>query len=87
MTDPAEPALFIPYGLPTLLELLRVLISLLNPHDLNHTDSMRLSALGVLNSVLDVGGRQIGKWEELVEGIKDEGCRYLFQVGSPVSVA
>jgi len=73
---------FVPYGLPTLLELLRVVTSLLDPNDLTHTDSMRLSALGVLNSILEVGGRQIGRWDELVEGIKNEGCRYLFQVGT-----
>jgi len=77
-----RPPSFVPYGLPTLLELLRVVTSLLDPNDLTHTDSMRLSALGVLNSILEVGGRQIGKWDELVEGIKNEGCRYLFQVGA-----
>lgn len=71
---------FVPYGLPTLLELLRVLISLLNPQDLTHTDSMRLSALGVLNSALEAGGRHIGQWSELADGLKDEGCRYLFQL-------
>lgn len=71
---------FVPYGLPTLLELLRVLISLLNPQDLTHTDSMRLSALGVLNSALEAGGRHIGQWTELADGLKDEGCRYLFQL-------
>jgi brefeldin A-resistance guanine nucleotide exchange factor 1 len=71
---------FTPYGLPTLLELLRVLISLLNPQDLTHTDSMRLSALGVLNSALEAGGRHLGDWPELVDGLKDEGCRYLFQL-------
>ncbi|KAJ9098681.1 hypothetical protein QFC21_004329 [Naganishia friedmannii] len=71
---------FVPYGLPTLLELLRVLISLLNPQDLTHTDSMRLSALGVLNSALEAGGRHIGQWNELADGLKDEGCRYLFQL-------
>jgi brefeldin A-resistance guanine nucleotide exchange factor 1 len=71
---------FTPYGLPTLLELLRVLISLLNPQDLTHTDSMRLSALGVLNAALEAGGRHIGQWSELVDGLKDEGCRYLFQL-------
>ncbi|KAJ9122553.1 hypothetical protein QFC22_001982 [Naganishia vaughanmartiniae] len=71
---------FVPYGLPTLLELLRVLISLLNPQDLTHTDSMRLSALGVLNSALEAGGRHIGQWNELADGLKDQGCRYLFQL-------
>ena len=41
---------------------------------------MRLSALGVLNAALEAGGRHIGNWSELVDGLKDEGCRYLFQL-------
>ena len=77
--DPTPP-LFTPYGLPTVLELLRVLIALLNPSDQAHTDSMRLSALAILNTALEVGGESLGKWPELREGVRDEGCRYLFQV-------
>jgi brefeldin A-resistance guanine nucleotide exchange factor 1 len=71
---------FTPYGLPTILELLRVLIALLNPSDQAHTDSMRLSALAILNTALEVGGAKLGEWPELREGVKDEGCRFLFQV-------
>ncbi|GMK55656.1 hypothetical protein CspeluHIS016_0207120 [Cutaneotrichosporon spelunceum] len=74
------PPQFAPYGLPTMLELLRVLIALLNPSDKAHTDTMRLSALAVLNSALEVGGSGIGQWPELREGVRDEGCRYLFQL-------
>jgi brefeldin A-resistance guanine nucleotide exchange factor 1 len=74
------PPQFAPYGLPTMLELLRVLIALLNPNDKAHTDTMRLSALAVLNSALEVGGSGIGHWPELREGVRDEGCRYLFQL-------
>jgi brefeldin A-resistance guanine nucleotide exchange factor 1 len=66
--------------LPTVLELLRVLIALLNPSDQAHTDSMRLSALAILNTALEVGGASLGAWPELREGVRDEGCRYLFQV-------
>lgn len=57
-----------------------MLISLLNPNDQSHTDSMRLSALSILNTALEVGGAHIGLWDELVDGLKDEGCRYLFQL-------
>ncbi|ORY28981.1 hypothetical protein BCR39DRAFT_467884 [Naematelia encephala] len=74
------PPPFTPYGLPTILELLRVLIALLNPSDQAHTDSMRLSALAVLNTALEVGGAGLGGWPELREGLRDEGCRYLFQL-------
>ncbi|KAK8865894.1 hypothetical protein IAR55_001042 [Kwoniella newhampshirensis] len=72
--------MFTPYGLPTILELLRVLIALLNPSDQAHTDSMRLSALAILNSALEIGGASLGNWPELREGVRDEGCRYLFQL-------
>lgn len=82
MEDPADqdPPPFTPHGLPTILELLRVLIALLNPSDQAHTDSMRLSALAILNTALEVGGLTLGDWPELREGLRDEGCRYLFQV-------
>ncbi|WVF70575.1 hypothetical protein IAT40_005367 [Kwoniella sp. CBS 6097] len=81
-STPAQPAvsLFTPHGLPTILELLRVLIALLNPNDQAHTDSMRLSALAILNTALEVGGSSLGNWPELREGVRDEGCRYLFQL-------
>ena len=82
---------FTPYALPTLIELLRVLTSLLNPLDLTHTDSMRISALGIFNSLLDLGGRTIARWPDLVERIQDQGCRYLMLLvvksDNPVLVA
>lgn len=74
------PPPFTPHGLPTILELLRVLTALLNPADQAHTDSMRISALAILNTALEVGGLTLGNWPELREGLRDEGCRYLFQV-------
>jgi brefeldin A-resistance guanine nucleotide exchange factor 1 len=75
-----DPPPFTPHGLPTILELLRVLTALLNPSDQAHTDSMRISALTILNTALEVGGLTLGNWPELREGLLDEGCRYLFQV-------
>jgi brefeldin A-resistance guanine nucleotide exchange factor 1 len=80
------PPSFTPHGLPTILELLRVLIALLNPSDQAHTDSMRLCALAILNTALEVGGVTLGKWPELREGLRDEGCRYLFQVSQVETV-
>ncbi|WVR05849.1 hypothetical protein IAU60_002875 [Kwoniella sp. DSM 27419] len=76
----SKPSMFTPHGLPTILELLRVLIALLNPNDQAHTDSMRLSALAILHTALEVGGSSLGGWPELREGVRDEGCRYLFQL-------
>lgn len=85
MVDTTPPP-FTPYGLPTILELLRVLIALLNPSDQAHTDSMRVAALAILNTALEVGGSSLGTWPELREGVRDEGCKYLFQVGPSPSV-
>ncbi|CAI2169955.1 2331_t:CDS:10 [Funneliformis geosporum] len=69
-----------PFGLPSIRELLRVLISLLNPHDHQHTDTMRLMALSILNVAFEVGGRTIGRFETLRHLAVDELCRFLFQL-------
>ncbi|KAI8823734.1 uncharacterized protein EV422DRAFT_618537 [Fimicolochytrium jonesii] len=56
-----------PFGLPSILEMLRVLITLLDPKNRMHTDSMhRTISLGLLHAGLEVGGRSLGKlisWE------------------------
>ncbi|CAG8656602.1 17032_t:CDS:10 [Dentiscutata erythropus] len=69
-----------PSGLPSIRELLRVLISLLNPHDHQHTDTMRLMALSILNVAFEVGGRTIGRFEPLRALAVDELCKHLFQL-------
>ncbi|KAF9437726.1 GDP/GTP exchange factor for ARF [Entomortierella beljakovae] len=68
------------YGLPSIRELLRVLISLLNPHDQQHTDRMRLMALSILNVALEVGGKSITKFQSLMTLVADDMCKYLFQL-------
>lgn len=78
--SPPPPVVFAPYGSPTTTELIRVLITLLNPSDQQHTDSMRLAALGILNVALEVAGSHIGQWEEMRAMLSDEGCKYLFQL-------
>ncbi|EIE78027.1 hypothetical protein RO3G_02731 [Rhizopus delemar RA 99-880] len=69
-----------PYGIPTIQEVLRVLISLLNPHEHKHTDSMRMMALGLLNIAFEVGGRSIGRFEILRSLVTDDFCKYVFQL-------
>ena len=69
-----------PFGLPSIRELLRVLISLLNPHDHQHTDTMRLMALSILNVAFEVGGRTTGQFESLRNLVVDDLCKSLFQV-------
>nr|ODN87173.1 Sec7 domain-containing protein [Cryptococcus depauperatus CBS 7841] len=81
IVDPeTSTPMFTPYGLPTILELLRVLIALLDPNDQTHTDSLRLSALAIMNTVLEMGGISLGVWPELRERVADEACKNLFQL-------
>ncbi|KAI9027406.1 hypothetical protein CLU79DRAFT_697591 [Phycomyces nitens] len=74
------------YGLPSIRELLRVLISLLNPHEHTHTDSMRMMALSILNVAFEVGGRSISRFETLRSLVMDEFCKYLFQLAKTNSI-
>ncbi|KAI6036851.1 hypothetical protein BKA83DRAFT_4168243, partial [Pisolithus microcarpus] len=69
-----------PYGLPALLELFRVLVHILDPNDQIHTDSVRLTALGILNATLETCGTVIGNYPSLLSLIVDHGCRHLFQL-------
>ncbi len=52
-------------GLPSIVELLRVLVNILDPHDRIHTDSTRLLALGVLNTSFEVSGPRLGDFPTL----------------------
>jgi golgi-specific brefeldin A-resistance guanine nucleotide exchange factor 1 len=67
-------------GLPSIVELLRVLVNLLDPHDRVHTDSTRLLALSVLNTSLEVSGTRLGEFPSLRTMVLDHGCKYLFQL-------
>lgn len=67
-------------GLPAIVELLRVLVNILDPHDRIHTDSTRLLALGVLNTSFEVCGPRLGDFPTLRTMILDHGCKYLFQL-------
>jgi brefeldin A-resistance guanine nucleotide exchange factor 1 len=67
-------------GLPSIVELVRVLVNLLDPHDRIHTDSTRLLALSVLNTSFEVTGPRLGEFPTLRTMIIDHGCKYLFQL-------
>ncbi|KAI8068278.1 hypothetical protein BC940DRAFT_299601 [Gongronella butleri] len=85
--DTQEPSIPLrPYGLPAIRELLRVLISLLNPHEHKHTDSMRMMALSILNVAFEVGGRSISRFESLRSLVTDDFCKFLFQLAKTDSV-
>lgn len=67
-------------GLPSILELLRVLINVLDPNDQQHTDSTRLVALGTLNTAFEEAGTVIANFASLKALVIDPGCKFLFQL-------
>lgn len=68
------------YGLPSILELLRVLINVLDPNDQQHTDSTRLTALGILHAAFEESGSSIADFPSLKALVVDPGCKFLFQL-------
>ncbi|KAJ1307233.1 hypothetical protein OPQ81_001347 [Rhizoctonia solani] len=79
------------YGLPTIAEVLRVLINLLDPNDQQHTDTIRLTALGIITAALStclpnssyLSEQQsspyiLTQFPSLVTLLADRGCRHLF---------
>ncbi|KIX04415.1 uncharacterized protein Z518_05283 [Rhinocladiella mackenziei CBS 650.93] len=69
-----------PYALPSIKELFRVLIDLLDPHDKTHTDPMRIMALRIIDVALEVAGPSIAKQPTLAGLVQDDMCRHLFQL-------
>ncbi|KAJ5587336.1 uncharacterized protein N7459_003101 [Penicillium hispanicum] len=69
-----------PYSLPSIRELFRVLIDLLDPHNRQHTDTMRVMALRIIDVALEVAGPSIAHHPSLATLAKDDLCRYLFQL-------
>lgn len=69
-----------PYSLPSIRELFRVLIDLLDPHNRQHTDSMRVMALRIIDVALEVAGPSIARHPSLAALAEDDLCRYLFQL-------
>eukprot|EP00057_Strongylocentrotus_purpuratus_P004148 XP_003728128.1 PREDICTED: golgi-specific brefeldin A-resistance guanine nucleotide exchange factor 1 isoform X3 [Strongylocentrotus purpuratus] len=68
----------IPYGLPCVRELLRFLISLINPHDRHNTDLMMHMGLSLLTIAVETGCDHIPSFSTLIALIKDEMCKNLF---------
>ncbi|KAL8186612.1 UNVERIFIED_CONTAM: G-box binding factor [Gekko kuhli] len=73
-----EGTALVPYGLPCIRELLRFLISLTNPHDRHHSDVMIHMGLQLLTVALELAS--VAKCPSLLGLVKEELCRYLFQV-------
>lgn len=75
-----EPVDIRPYSLPSIRELFRVLVDLLDPHDRQHTDTMRVMALRIVDVALEVAGPSIASHPSLANLAKDTLCRHLFQL-------
>ncbi|ETS60981.1 hypothetical protein PaG_04912 [Moesziomyces aphidis] len=75
---PAEPIHIEPFGLPAILEVCRVIVSLLDPNNLQHTNTMRRLGMSMLISVLETAGRSIGEFPSLRALMQDTACKYLF---------
>ncbi len=69
-----------PYSLPSIRELFRVLVDLLQPHNRQHADVMRVMALRIIDVALEVAGPSLAKHPSLATLAKDDLCRNLFQL-------
>ncbi|CAD6591546.1 MAG: GDP/GTP exchange factor for ARF [Alectoria sarmentosa] len=75
-----ESSIIKPYSLPSIRELFRVLVDLLQPHNRQHGDTLRVMALRIIDVALEVAGPSIAKHPSLATLAKDDLCRYLFQL-------
>jgi brefeldin A-resistance guanine nucleotide exchange factor 1 len=79
VSEEEEPTIK-PYSLPSIKELFRSLVVLLDPHDRNYTDAMRVMALRIVDVALEVAGPSIANHPSLASLAKDTLCRHLFQL-------
>lgn len=69
-----------PFGLPAILEVCRVIVSLLDPNNLQHTNTMRRLGMSMLISILETSGRSIGDFPSLRALMQDTACKHLFTI-------
>lgn len=81
MSQIEEEIALVPYGLASVRELFRFLISLCNPMDKQNTDAMIHLGLTLLTVAFEVGADSIEKYSSLLALVKDDLCRSLFSVG------
>ena len=70
----------IPYGLPALYELLRFLISLINPHEAGNTETQINIGLSLITTALEVGVTSIVSFPSLLAMVQDNLCRNLISL-------
>lgn len=82
--DPARaPAVLqAPFSLPALKEVLRVVISLLDPGNLRHTMTMRLLGLSLLGALIETHSGLLARFPSLRALLEDSACRFLLQLAN-----
>ncbi|KUL90825.1 hypothetical protein ZTR_00895 [Talaromyces verruculosus] len=78
--EESEAAEVLPYGILSIRELFRVLIDLLDPHNPQHTDTMRVMSLRIIDVALEVSGPSVARHPTLAALAEDDLCRHLFQL-------
>jgi brefeldin A-resistance guanine nucleotide exchange factor 1 len=68
-----------PYGVHGLVRLFRFLCSIINPKDINNTESMQFLGLALINTIIEVRAKSLQNIPKLMTVIKDDLCRYLLQ--------
>ena len=79
-TNAEKDTAITPYSLPSIRELFRVLVDLLQPHNRQHADAMRVMALRIIDVALEVAGPSIAKHPSLATLARNDLCRHLFQL-------
>jgi brefeldin A-resistance guanine nucleotide exchange factor 1 len=80
ITVAEQPPPIKPYSLPSIKELFRSLVELLDPHDATYTDTMRVMALRIVDVALEVAGPSIANHPSLAQLAQNTLCRHLFQL-------
>lgn len=78
-SDEISPGkIHVPYGLPSVRELLRFLISLINPLERQNSEAMIHIGLKLLTVAFETAADAIASVPSLLPLIQDETCRHLF---------
>ncbi|KAL5601338.1 uncharacterized protein BROUX77_005587 [Berkeleyomyces rouxiae] len=75
-----EPLDLRPYSLASVKELLRVLVSFLDPNDLQYTATMRIMALRIIHVALEVAGSSLARHPSLASIVSNSLCCHLLQL-------
>jgi len=87
LSQEEESAKIKPYSLPSIRELFRVLVDLLDPHNRQHNDTMRVMTLRIVDVAFEVAGPSIASHPSLASLAKDTLCRHLFQLVRSENIA